>query len=65
MSIKDGIQFIGEVKKEAQKVSWPSRKETVTTSIMVFVMVLIMALFFLGVDQFFSVIVRYIFGISG
>ena len=65
MSIKGGIQFVEEVKREAKKVSWPSRKETVMTSLMVFIMVLIMALFFLGVDQFFSVIVRYIFGVSG
>ncbi len=44
-------QFIQEVRNEASKVTWPTRRETVVTTIMVFIMVVIVAMFFLGVDQ--------------
>ena len=65
MKAKDVTGFFREVKTEAKKVVWPTRKETLVTSAMVFVFVLLMALFFLGVDQIFSVLVKFIFGIAG
>jgi preprotein translocase subunit SecE len=43
-------QFINEVRAEARKIVWPSRKETWITSVMVFIMVLIAAAFFWIVD---------------
>ena len=43
-------QFISEVRAEARKIVWPSRKETWITSVMVFIMVLIAAVFFWIVD---------------
>ena len=43
-------QFFREVRAEALKISWPSRKETVITSIMVFIMVVITGVFFMVVD---------------
>ena len=43
-------QFIAEVRAEARKVTWTSRKETWITSVMVFIMVLLTALFFVVVD---------------
>ena len=36
------------------KVTWPTRRETVTTSIMVFIMIVVAALFFLAIDQILS-----------
>jgi preprotein translocase subunit SecE len=42
--------FFGQVASEARKISWLSRKETVTGSIVVFVVVMIASLFFMLVD---------------
>ncbi len=44
-------QFIREVRQETSKVTWPTRKETIVSTIMVFVMVFLAALFFFFVDQ--------------
>ena len=51
------MEFIRQVQAETRKVVWPTRRETVTTGIMVVLMTTILALFFLGVDTFFEVIV--------
>ncbi len=45
------FKFLQEVRAEVQKVTWPTRKETTVTTIMVFVMVLLASLFFLLADQ--------------
>lgn len=42
--------FLQQVRAEVAKVTWPSRKETVTTTIMVFIMITLAAVFFLSVD---------------
>lgn len=44
------FQFVTEVRQEVSKVTWPSRQETTVTTIMVFIMIIIMAIFFMGVD---------------
>ena len=46
------IQFFRQVKQEIKKVTWPTRKEVVRTSIMVVVLVAIASAFFFFVDQF-------------
>ncbi len=58
-------QFIQEVRQETAKVTWPSRKETGVSTAMVFVMVIISALFFFLIDQFMALGVRLIFGLGG
>lgn len=57
-------QFIQEVRQEVSKVTWPTRKETGISTAMVFVMVILAALFFLLVDQVLSYGVKLIFGIG-
>jgi preprotein translocase subunit SecE len=57
-------QFIQEVRQEVARVTWPSRKETLTTTAMVFVMVFIAAGFFFLIDQLFSAGVRLVFGLG-
>ena len=47
-------QFWREVQAEARKVTWTTWKETWITSVMVGIMVVLAALFFFGVDAFFS-----------
>ena len=53
-------EFLKQVKAEAAKVVWPSRKETVRTAIFVGILMLILSLFFLGVDSLFSAAVRWL-----
>jgi preprotein translocase subunit SecE len=51
-------EFIRQVRVETSKVHWPTRKETVATTIMVMIMTLILAFFFFAVDGAFSTLVR-------
>lgn len=58
-------QFVRQVRQEAAKISWPSRKETLVSSLMVFAMVFIAAIFFLAVDQILAMLVKLVFGLKG
>ncbi|MFA7587033.1 MAG: preprotein translocase subunit SecE [Novosphingobium sp.] len=51
-------QFMREVQAEARKVHWPTRQETVTTAIFVGIMMVLLAVFFLGIDSLFGWVVR-------
>jgi len=59
------VQFIQEVRQEATKVTWPSRKETSVSTAMVFVMVIISAIFFMIVDWLLQIGVKSVLGIGG
>ena len=56
-------EFFNQVKTEANKIVWPTREETVRTAIFVFIFMLILSLFFLGVDSAFGAIVRALIGL--
>lgn len=49
--MKNPLKFIQEVKQEAFKVSWPTRKETLQGTLMVVSMAIIASIFFLLLDQ--------------
>jgi len=53
-------EFIRQVRAEASKVVWPTRQETVTTAIFVGILMVILALFFLGIDSLFGAVVRWL-----
>jgi preprotein translocase subunit SecE len=57
-------EFIRQVRAETAKVVWPTRKETVTTAIMVVIMTLTLGLFFFGVDAIFSQIVQFLLSLA-
>lgn len=57
-------QFIREVRREVAKVTWPTRKETIITTGMVFVMVFLAAIFFFLVDQLLALGMRQILGLG-
>jgi len=59
------FKFLQEVRAEAQKVTWPTRRETVVTTAMVFVMVAIASVFFLVADQIMRFLVTFVLGIGG
>jgi preprotein translocase subunit SecE len=52
------IEFFQQVRQEAAKVTWPSRNETMVTTIMVLIMVVLASFFFLGVDAVLKVLVE-------
>ena len=56
--------FYKQVRAEVAKVTWPSRKETMVSTGMVFVMVVLASVFFLLVDQFFAWAVKLLFGLG-
>ena len=58
-------QFIREVGAERRKIVWPTRRETMVTAVTVLIMTTLLALFFFGVDAFFSTVVRYLLGLIG
>ena len=53
-----------EVRAEMAKVTWPSRKETMVTTGLVFAMAAVAAIFFFVVDQVIGLSVRALFGVS-
>ena len=57
-------EFIQQVRQEMSRVTWPTRKETLVTTAMVFVMVFVAAAFFFVVDQALSYGVRFVFGLG-
>jgi preprotein translocase subunit SecE len=58
------FKFIQEVREETRKVTWPSRKETMITTAMVFVMVAITSIFFMVADQVIRIAVTFVLGLG-
>ena len=58
-------KFVLDARIELYKVFWPTRQETGTMTVVVFVFVIIMALFFWGVDAVLSWATRSILGSAG
>ncbi|MEP0521517.1 MAG: preprotein translocase subunit SecE [Hyphomicrobiales bacterium] len=51
MARTNPFTFLQQVRSEVSKVTWPSRRETIITTIMVFIMVFVAAIFFFVADQ--------------
>lgn len=64
MAKTNAAGFVRQVRQEISKVTWPTRKETVITTIMVFIFVTLMAIFFLAVDSVISWGIRLILNIG-
>ena len=60
----DPLRFLREVRSEATKVTWPSRKETLVTTGLVVAMAFAAAFFFFIADQLIHVGVRALFGVA-
>ena len=56
-------KFAREVRGEVMKVTWPTRKETLITTALVFMMAAVSSVFFFVVDQAIGLTVRAIFGV--
>ena len=57
--------FLQQVRAETAKVTWPTRRETMITTLMVFVMVIIAAAFFFAVDQLLGWGVGWLLSLAG
>ncbi|HEX7389373.1 MAG TPA: preprotein translocase subunit SecE [Acidiphilium sp.] len=58
-------KFLSEVRSEATKTTWPTRRETLVTTGVVLAMVVATIVFFLVVDQVISLGIRALFGFGG
>ena len=65
MAKTNPLDFLQQVRTEGEKVTWPSRKETLITSAMVVVMVVLASAFFLVVDQVLRWVVSLVLGLGG
>uniref|UniRef100_A0A8J4M576 Protein translocase subunit SecE n=1 Tax=Acidicaldus sp. TaxID=1872105 RepID=A0A8J4M576_9PROT len=59
------VKFLREVRIEAGRVTWPSRKETSITTALVLALAALAALFLFTIDQVVGLGVRAMFGIGG
>lgn len=58
------VEFMRQVQAETKKVVWPTRKETVMTAVMVFIMAALLGIFFFGVDRAFDAIVKFLLSLA-
>ena len=63
MKIINIINFVKEVKKEGKKIVWPTRKETLITTAMVLLMVVVFSIFFLLVDNIIAWFIKTLMGL--
>jgi preprotein translocase subunit SecE len=61
---KNPVEFVREVRAEVSKVTWPTRRETMITTSMVFIFVVIAAVFFLVADKIIAFVVKQLLGIA-
>ena len=59
------LKFVQEVRAETSKVTWPTRNETLVTTVMVFILVFLSSLFFFVADQILNWIVSFLLGLAG
>ena len=59
------VKYVGQVRQEARKVVWPTTRETITTTILVMVMVILMGIFFFIVDWALATIIKLFLGLGG
>lgn len=64
MSKTGPVEFGKQVKQETKKVTWPSRQEVTVSTIAVFAMVFLAALFLYFADQVIAFVVNLIMSIG-
>ena len=64
MARTNPFEFLQQVRTEVAKVTWPTRRETMITTVMVLLMSVAAALFFLAADWVFSTMVTLLFGLG-
>ena len=62
--MKNPLKFLQEVKQEAFRITWPTKKETLTGALMVFALASVAALFFLLLDQILRFLLNIVLTIN-
>lgn len=65
MATTNPLQFLQQVRAEVSKVTWPTRREVMLTSVMVFIMALLTAIFFFFVDWLIRTGLQAVLGFFG
>jgi preprotein translocase subunit SecE len=58
------FEFLQQVRAEATKVTWPSRRETLITTGLVILMVLVASIFFVSIDQAIRLLVAFVMSLG-
>jgi preprotein translocase subunit SecE len=64
MAKTNPFTFLQQVRSEVAKVTWPGRRETAVTTVMVLVMVFLASIFFLAADQILSTVIGFVLGLG-
>lgn len=64
MAKTNPAEFLKQVQSEGRKVVWPSREETVRTAIFVGILMVVLAIFFLGIDSLFGMVVQWLLSLA-
>ncbi len=64
MAKSSPFEFLQQVRSEASKVTWPTRKETLITTGMVLVMIVVASLFFLFTDTVIRWVLALVLGVG-
>ena len=56
-------KFVRQVRGEITRITWATRKDTLTSTITVLIMVVIASLFFFAADSIISILIQWLFGI--
>lgn len=59
------VQFVQQTRSEVGKIAWPGRREVMLTTVMVFILAMITAIFFFGVDALINFGLRTLLDIAG
>jgi preprotein translocase subunit SecE len=59
------FKFAQEVRAEARKVTWPTRNETLVTTVMVFILAVLASIFFFVADQILGWLVSFLLNLVG
>tara|TARA_B100000700_G_scaffold300983_1_gene369768 strand:- start:125 stop:355 length:231 start_codon:yes stop_codon:yes gene_type:complete len=62
--MKNPLKFFQEVKQEAFRITWPTKKDTMMGALMVFALSSIAAIFFLLLDQILRFLLNFILTIN-
>lgn len=65
MAKPNPFDFLQQVRSEASKVTWPTRKETMVTTVMVLVMIVVASLFFMFTDWMIRLFLSFVLGVGG
>jgi preprotein translocase subunit SecE len=65
MAKTNPFQFLQQTRAEVGKVVWPNRREVVLTTVMVFIMATLTAIFFFGVDSIINIGLRALLAAFG